>query len=67
MFVGQLGCYTHYQDANLDLLQLGVRFYDPESGRFTQVDPVRDGSNWYHTILAHYGLPNCVGVIAFES
>ncbi len=39
-YVGQLGYYTHYQDDNLDLLQLGVRFYDPETGRFTQRDPV---------------------------
>jgi len=40
--VGELGYYTHHQDANLDLLQLGVRFYDPEIGRFTQRDPVYD-------------------------
>ncbi len=38
-YVGQLGYYTHYQDANLDLLQLGVRPYDPALGRFTQADP----------------------------
>ena len=38
-FVGQLGYYTHVQDVNLPLLQLGVRFYDAETGRFTQVDP----------------------------
>jgi len=37
-YVGLLGYYTRWQDANLDLLQLGVRFYDPEIGRFTQID-----------------------------
>jgi len=46
-FVGQLGYYTHWQDANLTLLQLGVRFYDPEIGRFGQRDPIQDGMNWY--------------------
>lgn len=46
-FVGQLGYYTHVQDANLPLLQLGVRFYDPEVGRFTQVDMAKHGLNWY--------------------
>ena len=35
-YVGESGYYTHYQDANLPLLQLGVRFYDPALGRFTQ-------------------------------
>ena len=38
-YVGQLGYYTHYQDANMGLLQLGVRFYDPGTGRFGQEDP----------------------------
>ena len=37
-FVGQLGYYTHWQDENLTLLQLGVRFYDPQVGRFGQRD-----------------------------
>jgi len=39
-YVGQLGYYTHYQDVNLPLLQLGVRFYDPGLGRFGQRDPL---------------------------
>jgi len=39
-YVGQLGYYTHYQDSGLGLLQLGVRFYEPVIGRFTQRDPI---------------------------
>lgn len=46
-FLGQLGYYAHYQDANLTLLHLDARFYDPGIGRFTQLDPVHDGLNWY--------------------
>ena len=46
-YVGRLGYYTHVQDNQMDLLQLGVRFYDPETGRFTQVDPVHYGMSWY--------------------
>ena len=48
-YVGQLGYYTHYQDANLPLLQLGVRFYDPSTGRFTQRDSIVYTNNayWY--------------------
>ncbi len=46
-YVGQLGYYSHYQDVNLPLLQLGVRFYDPALGRFTQVDPLRDTLSLY--------------------
>jgi RHS repeat-associated protein len=50
-FVGQLGYYAHpsTQGAALsDLLQLGVRSYDPAVGRFTQIDllPV-PGNNDY--------------------
>ena len=37
-YVGQLGYYTHWQDVNLPMLQLGVRFYDQEVGRFGQRD-----------------------------
>jgi len=44
-FVGELGYYTHWQDENLTLLQLGVRFYDPEIGRFGQRDPLETGIN----------------------
>lgn len=28
-------------------MQLGFRFYDPEIGRLTQLDPIGDGINWY--------------------
>ena len=41
-YVGSFGYYTHHQDANLaDWMQLGVRFYDPELGRFERRDPAR--------------------------
>jgi len=33
-YVGELGYYTHYQEPEFGLLQLGVRFYDAEVGRF---------------------------------
>jgi RHS repeat-associated protein len=56
-FVGQLGYYTHYQDPMLDpfssssgkyvLLQLGVRYYAPEIGRFTQRDALLLASSQY--------------------
>ena len=39
-YVGRRAYYTHCQDPDLKLLQLGVRFYDPEIGRFTQSDPI---------------------------
>ena len=39
-FVGQLGYYTHYQIPSFGLIELGVRFYDPEVGRFTQRDAI---------------------------
>jgi RHS repeat-associated protein len=41
-YVGRLGYYTHHQDANIALLELGVRLYDPQTGRFIQTDPMRD-------------------------
>ena len=40
-YVGQLGYYTHYQEPDFGLLQLGVRFYDAQTGRFTQRDKAR--------------------------
>jgi len=48
-FVGQLGYYTHSQEPGLGLMQLGVRFYDSEVGRFTQRDPIgyQGGLNLY--------------------
>ena len=44
-FVGQLGYYTHYNDANLPYIQTGVRLYFPQLGRFVQLDPMLDGFN----------------------
>jgi len=35
-YIGALGYYTHYQDPDFGLLQLGVRFYEPGAARFTQ-------------------------------
>jgi len=46
-YVGQLGYYTHHQESTLGLLQLGVRYYDPGVGRFTQRDPALRGSGSY--------------------
>jgi len=46
-YVGQLGYYTHWQVPEFGLLQLGVRFYDPEVGRFTQRDPADYGLSSY--------------------
>jgi len=43
-FVGQLGYYSHLTNqgtALSHLTQLGVRFYDPDIGRFTQRDAIR--------------------------
>ena len=39
-YVGQFGYYTHWQEPDFGLVQLGVRFYDAQVGRFTQRDPV---------------------------
>lgn len=48
-YVGELGYYFHHQDAGLaDWMQLGVRFYEPELGRFERRDPVdADSRNAY--------------------
>jgi RHS repeat-associated protein len=34
-------------DAGTGLYNYGYRDYRPEAARFTTVDPIRDGSNWY--------------------
>jgi len=40
-YVGELGYYYHHQDSGLtDWMQLGVRFYQPELGRFERRDPL---------------------------
>ena len=47
-YVGALGYYTPYQEPELGLLRLGLRFYDPLVGRFTQRDvSVSDGAQSY--------------------
>lgn len=54
-YVGELGYYHHWQSPDLaNMLHLGVRFYEPEVGRFSQMDPTRDGRNWYAYV---YGKP----------
>ena len=36
-----------YTDAETGLIYLRNRYYDPNTGRFTQEDPAKDGLNWY--------------------
>ena len=35
------------RDPMTGLVNYGFRDYDPRQGRFTTVDPIRDGTNWY--------------------
>ncbi len=47
-YVGKYGYYDNEPDSDAaltGLLRLGVRFYDPQIGRFTQRDPAGDGLN----------------------
>jgi len=46
-YVGRLGYYTHWMEPEFGLLQLGVRFYDAQVGRFGQRDPIRRGLSFY--------------------
>jgi RHS repeat-associated protein len=40
--------YTGKQwDADAGLYYFNARWYDPELGRFTTEDPIKDGGNWY--------------------
>jgi len=43
-YVGNLG---YYNEAALSLQYLRARYYQPTTGRFVSVDPIRDGVNWY--------------------
>ncbi|MBQ8637190.1 MAG: RHS repeat-associated core domain-containing protein, partial [Clostridia bacterium] len=36
-----------YYDVETGFIYLRARYYDPMVGRFTSVDPIKDGLNWY--------------------
>ncbi|MFH1668293.1 MAG: RHS repeat-associated core domain-containing protein [Candidatus Woesearchaeota archaeon] len=35
------------KEAEGDLSYYGARYYDSDTGKFTQADPIKDGRNWY--------------------
>ena len=37
-----------YYDTETGFIYLRARYYDPNVGRFTTVDPIKDGLNWYN-------------------
>lgn len=41
------GYRGEYTDIESGLVYLRARLYDPQTGRFINEDPVKDGSNWY--------------------
>lgn len=41
------GYRRHWQFRETGLVKMGHRYYAPELGLFTQVDPARAGTNWY--------------------
>ncbi|BAS27240.1 RHS repeat-associated core domain protein [Limnochorda pilosa] len=53
VWAGVMGPYNRYAftgkeyDPKTGLYYFGARWYDPEVGRWTSQDPVRDGLNWY--------------------
>ncbi len=61
-YVGQLGYYTHYQEPDFGLLQLGVRFYDPSLGRFTQRDPIERLNLYYYADCRPLLLTDALGL-----
>ncbi len=38
---------AEYFDTETGTIYLRARYYSPVTGRFTQIDPIRDGLNWY--------------------
>ena len=46
--IDNLNNFTGYTwDETLDLYYAQYRFYDADTHRFTQEDPIKDGANWY--------------------
>ena len=41
------GYRGEYTDSESGLIYLRARMYDPETGRFINEDPIKDGYNWY--------------------
>ena len=46
-YVGNLG---YYNESALALQYLRARYYQPSTGRFVSVDPIREGLNWYRYV-----------------
>ena len=42
-----------YYDTETGFIYLRARYYDPMVGRFTSVDPIKDGLNWYSYCAAN--------------
>ena len=41
------GSKGYYSDLDSGLISLGRRLYDPNTGRFSTLDPIKSGLNWY--------------------
>ncbi len=46
-FDNPFGYAGEYADTETGNIYLRVRYYDPNTGRFTSEDPIKDGTNWY--------------------